>query len=42
MDKETGKKNRFSLTLLTGNFNFCFCRCKSVHFCIHKVRTFRV
>ena len=42
MDRETGKKNHFPLTLLTGIFNFYFCRYKSVHFCMHKVRTFRV
>lgn len=42
MDKKTGEKNHFSLTLLTINFNFLFCRCKSVHFCMHKVRTLGV
>ena len=40
MDKETRKKKHFPLTLLTEYFNLCLCRCKSVYFCIHKVRTF--
>lgn len=39
MDKETRKKKHFPLTLLTEYFNLCLCRCKSVYFCIHKVRT---
>ena len=42
MDKETRKKKYFPLTLLTEYFNLCLCRCKSIYFCIHKVRTFGV